>query len=215
MNCTLSFTVAVVVGLLAPASALPDATSHSGLFGGVTYGRFTYQGLGDTEAAWGPMFGAFAELAAFPSDMLLLTIEGSYLRIGSGSDQYYPDDQIAPPPPQQDGASNTRLQPAPLADVRESRTYVSIASFLKVTTTKRITPYLQLGPTLNIRLPDGTHHSNTLALGGACAVGISAVHGRQAFMAELRYMQAWSSSESDDIPASRAQALVLAGKIGY
>jgi len=180
-----SITLATVIALTAlflPAGAMAERTRHSGLFGGVTYGHFAYEDRdGGTVPGWGPTFGAFGELTPFPSDILALTIEGSYLRIGPADFHGFHIPEADPP-------------------AVEGRAYLSTAPLLKLTSGGRISPYLQLGPTLNFRLPEGTSYPGAIVFGGVYGIGFAVPHGRRSFMAELRYMHHWQSSADGYTP---------------
>jgi len=199
--------------LALPTTARAEAVAHSGFFGGATYGHFAYEdGRGGTEPGWGPTFGAFGELTPFPSDILLLMIEGSYLRIGSGDQHYFYPDETSDP----QGTARTAEDGSRPA-LRESRAYLSAAPLFKLTTPGpgRFGLYAHAGPTLNVRLPEGTSYPGALVLGSLYGLGLGALEGRRSFMVELRYMHHWSSSADDWSPPSQARALTLIGKIGY
>jgi hypothetical protein len=197
MNRTITFApVITLVSVLLPAMAMAGGTRHSGFFGGVTYGHFAYEDRdGGTEPGWGPTFGAFGELTPFPSDLLALTIEGSYLRIGSADFHGFYIPEADPP-------------------ALESRAYLSAAPLLKLMSRGRVSPYFQLGPTLNFRLPEGTSYPGAIVFGAIYGIGLAVPHGHRSFMVELRYLHHWSSS-AGYTPPSRARALSFVGRVGF
>ncbi len=208
---SLALAALVLSTLALPATARAEAAAHSGFFGGATYGHFAYEdGRGGTEPGWGPTFGAFGELTPFPADILLLTIEGSYLRIGSGDQHYYYPAETS----DLQGTVRTAEDGSRPA-LRESRAFLSAAPLIKLTTPGRLGLYAHAGPTLNFRLPEGTSYPGALVLGSLYGLGLGALEGRRSFMVELRYVHHWSSSADDWSPPSQARALTLIGKIGY
>jgi hypothetical protein len=207
MNLVTSLVTAIaMVLLLLPANARAEETCHCGLFGGMTYGHFAYENQdGGTEPGWGPTLGVFGNLAPFPSDFVLLTIEGSYFRIGTDEGNIFSPDVLA----------DSYGQGISRRGRRETRSYLSAASLLNFTVGGRISPYLHIGPTLNFRLPDGTTYPGAVVFGGIYGIGINADHGRQSFMVEVRYLHHWSSTADENTPPSKARALVFVGGVGF